>query len=206
MGVLGLVEVINKFLGGLVFGIRQFEFEFAFLGAQDDRLAFHAADHVKRSARLAAQGHLEDVFLDARLHGLAQLGLDLKEAVRRAKAFDALMRPLVIVILNPELDALARRFKTLELSALKELLPDGRPEALDLAQGHGMVRPGFEVRHPVLLQFGFKSGSAAPTGILASIVGEHLLGRLELADALTIHFDHRLRRGAAEQIRRGDEA
>lgn len=135
----------------MVFGIGQFEFEFAFLGAQDDRLAFHAADHVEGSARLAAQGHLQEVLLDAGLHGFAQLGLDLKEAVRRTKAFDALVRALVIVVLDPELDALASCFKALELGALEELLPDGGPEAFDLAQGHGMMRPGFEVRHPVLL-------------------------------------------------------
>lgn len=141
MGVLGLVEVINKFLSGLVFGIGQFKFEFSFFGAQDDRLAFHATDHIERSTRLAAQGHLEDVLLDAGLHGFAQLGLDLKETVRRTKAFDALVRALVIVILDPELDALAGRIEALELSALKELLPDRGPEPFDLAQGHGMMRP-----------------------------------------------------------------
>ena len=190
----------------MVFGIGQFEFEFSFFGAQNDRLAFHAADHVKRSARLAAQSHLQEVLLDAGLHGFAQLGLDLEETVRRTQAFDALVRTLVIVIFDPELDALTGRFKALELGALKELLPEGGPEALDLAQGHGMVRPGFEMRHPVFLEFGLEARSAAPGGVLPAVVGEHFLGRLELAHALPIHFDHRLRRGAAEQIRRGDEA
>jgi len=204
--VLGLGEVINEFLSGLIFRIGQFEFELSFLGAQDDRLAFHAPDHVEGSAGLAAQGHLQDVLFDARFHGFAQLGLYLKEAVCRAKTFDALMRPPVIVILDPELDAFAGRFEALELSAFEELLPDRCPEALDLAQGHGMMRPGFEVRHAVFLKFGFKPRRAAPGGVLPSIVGQHLLGWLELADTLPIHFDHRLRRRTAEQIRCSDKA
>jgi hypothetical protein len=45
--------------------ITEFEFEFAFLSAQDDGLSFHAADHVKGSAWLSAQGHLQQVFFDA---------------------------------------------------------------------------------------------------------------------------------------------
>jgi hypothetical protein len=41
---------------------------------------------------------------------------------------------------------------------------------------------------------------------LAAIVGEHLLGRRELARRHPIDFDHRLSRGAAKQIRAHQEA
>jgi len=182
------------------------EFEFAFLGAQDDRLAFHPADHVEGSPRLAAQRHLQQVLLNPRFDGFAQLGLDLEEAVRRTESFDALMGPLVIIVLDPELDAFAGRFEAFELSPGKELLPDGLPEALDLAEGHGMMGSAFEVGDMILLQFGFETGGAPPGGVLPSVVGEHLLGWLELAHGLAINLDDRLRGGTAEQIRRRDEA
>jgi len=77
--------------------------------------------------------------------------LDLKEPIGRAKAFDALMGTFVVVIFDPELDALARVLKRLELGAGEELLPHAFPEAFDLAQGHGMMRAGFEVGDTVFL-------------------------------------------------------
>lgn len=154
---------------------------------------------------MSAQGHFEDVVLDARFHGFAQLGLDLEEPIGRAKSLDTLMRTAVIVIPDPEFDPFAGRFKTLELSALKELLPDSGPEAFDFAQGHRMMRAGFEMSDAVLLQFGFKARSAAPGSVLSAVVGEHLFRRLELSDTLTIDFDDGVSGGAAEQISRGDK-
>ena len=198
-GVL-LVEVINEFFGLLVLRIGEFEFEFALLGPQDHRLAFHAADHVEGSPRLATQGHLQNIFLDAGGDGLTQLGLDLKEAVRRTKSFDALMRPLVVVIFSPEFNALAGLLETVELGPGQKLLPEGLPEALDFAERHRVLRTALDVDDAVLLQFGFEAGSAAPGGVLAAIVGEHLLGRLILADGHAINLDGGRRGGAAEQI------
>lgn len=185
--------------------IGHFEFEFALFGAQDDRLAVHAADHVEGRARLAAQSHLEQVVLDARLDGLAQLGLDLEEPVRRTQPADALMRALVVVIFDPELDALAGRVKGLELRAHEELLPERGPEALDLAQRHGVLRTRLEMGHAILLQLRLEARRAAPRSILPAVIGEHLLRWLELGDGLAVHLDHRLRRRAAEQIRADDE-
>lgn len=91
------------------------QFEFALLGAEHDRLAVHPPDHVEGRLGLAAQGQFQQVFLDALFNGFAQLRLDLEEAVGGAKALDALMRPLVVVVFNPQLDPLARRIKTVEL-------------------------------------------------------------------------------------------
>ena len=198
------MEVVAEFLGGLFIG--QFEFEFAFFRAQDDRLAFHPPDHVEGRARFSAQGHLQEIVLDPGLEGLAQLGLDFEKAVRRAKAANALVGPLVIVVLDPELDALARVLERIELRAHQEVLPDRGPEALDLAQGHGMLRAAFEVLDPVLAQLGFKARSAAPGGVLPAIIGEHLFGRLKLTHPHPIHFNHCCGRWTAEQIGAGDEA
>jgi hypothetical protein len=66
---------------------------------------------------LAAQRHFQQVVLDARFKGLAELGMDFKEAIRRAQSANALMGPLVIVIFDPELDALAGVVEALELGA-----------------------------------------------------------------------------------------
>lgn len=100
-----MFKVVGEFF---VFGsIIDREFEFAFFGPQNDRLPFHPADHIEGSLGLAAQRHLQQVFFDACFHGLAQFGGDFEVAIRRAEAFDALVRPLVIIILDPEPDPFA---------------------------------------------------------------------------------------------------
>jgi hypothetical protein len=185
-------------------GIADFEFEFTFFGTQDDRLAFHAADHVEGRARSTAQSHLQNIFLDARLDGFAQLILDLKEAVGRTEPFDPLMRALVVVISDPKFDPFTRLLKTVELRARQKLLPDTLPEALDLTQGHGMMRPALDMNDAILAQLRFETRGAAPAGVLRPIIGEHLLRRLILAHGHTIDFDGGLSGGTAKEIRAGD--
>jgi hypothetical protein len=194
----GLLEVIDEFL--LLSSIFNREFKFAFLGPEDDGLAFHAADHIEGSFGFTAQGDLQEVVFDPGFDGLAQLGGDFKIAVRRAEAFDALMRPLVVVIFDPEANALARRLEALELGAGEKLLPEGLPEPLDLAQRHGMVGPALEVMDAVFLHLGLEAGDPAPVDILAAVVGEHLFGRLIFAGGDAEDFQHVLRGVAAEHI------
>jgi hypothetical protein len=109
-----LVEVIGKFLF-LVLLVADTEFEFALLGTKHDGLAVHASDHIERRLGFAAQGQFQEIFLNAGFNGAAQLGLDLEEAVRRAQAFNALMRPLVVVIFNPDFDAFTGGLEAVEL-------------------------------------------------------------------------------------------
>jgi hypothetical protein len=202
--VTGFIEVINQFLF-LVLFIADTEFEFALLGPQHDRLAIHATDHVEGSLGLAAQGQFQEVFLDASLDGFAQRRLDLEEAIGRADAFDALVRPLVVVIFNPEFDPFAGGVEAVELRPGQELLPNAFPEPFDLAQRHGMVRTALEVGDAVLFEFGLEAAGAAPGRVLTAIVGEHFLGRLELARRHPIDFDHGVGRGTAEQVCPHDE-
>jgi hypothetical protein len=199
------VEVIGKFLFGVIVLIADTEFEFALFGAEHDRLAVHPPDHVEGRLRFTAQGEFEEIFLNALLDGAAELRLDLEEAVGRAEAFNALMRPLGVIVLDPEFDPLAGGGEAVELGADQEVLPDRGPEALDLAEGHGMLRTGFEMRHAILFEFGLETADAPPGGVLAAVIGEHLLGRLELADRHPVDLDHCGRRGTAEQIRPDDE-
>lgn len=190
---------------GVIVLIADTEFEFALLGAEHDRLAVHPPDHVEGRVRFAAQGEFQEVLLHARLDGFAEFILDLEEAIRRTKALDALMRSLVVVILDPEFDPLAGGVEAVELGADQEVLPDRGPEAFDLAEGHGMLRARLEMRHAILFEFGLETADAAPGGVLATVVGEHLLGRLELADRHAVNLDHRRRRGTAEQVGPDDE-
>jgi hypothetical protein len=93
------------------------EFELSLLGAEHDGLAVHASHHVERSLGFAAQGQFQQVLLNALFDGAAQLRLDLEEPVGRAKSFNPLMRPLVVVIFNPELDAFPGGLEAVELGA-----------------------------------------------------------------------------------------
>jgi len=154
-----LVEVIGKFLF-LVLLVADTEFEFALLGAEHDGLAVHPPHHVERRLGFATQSQFEEVFGNALLDGLAQLRLDLEEAVGGAKAFDALMRPLVVVIFNPEFNAFPGGIEAVELGTAQKLLPDRLPEAFDFAEGHGMMRPALEVMDPSLGE-GFSCGDVA---------------------------------------------
>jgi hypothetical protein len=198
------VEVISEFLF-VVLLIADTEFEFAFFSAEHDRLAVHPPDHVEGRLGFAAQGQLQEIFLNALFNGGAQLGLDLEGAVRRTEAFNALMRSLVVVIFDPEFDPLAGGVETVELGADQEVLPDRGPETFDLTEGHGMLRAGLEVRHAILFELGLETADAAPGSILAAVVGEHLLGRLKLARRDAVDFDDGVGRGTAKQIRADNE-
>jgi hypothetical protein len=168
-------------------------------------LAFHAADHVEGGFGFTAQRHLQQVFLDAGFDGLAQLGGDLEKAVRRTKTFNALVRPFVVVIADPEADALPGRLEAFELSPGEKLLPDRFPEAFNLAQRHRVMGPGLEVMGAVLFHLGLEAGDAAPVHILPAVVGEHLPGRLILAGGHAKDLQDIFGGVAAEQIRPHNE-
>ena len=201
---LGLLEIIDEFF--VFASIFDREFEFAFFGPENNRLTFHAADHVEGRLGFTAQSHLEQVFLDAGLDGFAQLAGDFEETVRGAKAFNALMRPLVIIIFDPQANAFPGRIETFELSTGEELLPNGLPEAFDFAESHGMVRPGFEMVRAILFHLRLEASGAAPVDVLTPVVGEHLLGRLILAGGDAKDLQHVFGSVTAKEIGTDDEA
>ena len=181
------------------------EFEFAFFGLKNDRLIFHPADHVEGSTRLTPQGQFQEVILNTGLEGFLQFGVDLEEPIGGAEASDPLMGPAMVVIFEPEFDAFPGRFEALKLSSGEELAPERSPEAFDLAEGHGMVGSTLEVTDPILFQFGLEPTDTPPGGVLAAVIGEHLLGRLILSGGHPINLDHGVGRWTAEQIGPGDE-
>lgn len=172
----------------------------ALLGADDDGLFPQPPDHVERRARLPAQRQFQGVFLNALLNDLAQLARNLEEPIRRTQSTQGLMGPLVVVILHPEPNPLARLLEAIKLGPLQKLLPDRFPEPFDLAQRHRMMRSALDMVDPVLLQLELEPGFAPPTGVLAAVVGEHLLGHTILADGGAIDFHHLFSALAAKQI------
>jgi hypothetical protein len=181
------------------------EFEFAFFCLEHDGLAVHAPDHVEGRFGTTAQRHFEGVFTYAILDGFAQLMLDFKEAVCWAHAADALMRALVIVVLNPQADPFASLLEVVELGTSEEFTPDRVPEALDFTQGHRMLRPRTNVRDSILSHFTLEAARSTPSRILAAVVGEHFLRDAKLGSCPPIHFNDGLRRLTAEQLDPHDE-
>jgi len=197
------VEVINQFLIG-VLGLRDAQLELPLFGLKHDGLVVHAADHIERGTGLAPQRQFEEVVLNAGLQGPLELGLDLKEPIGGTESPDTLMGAFMVVVLQPEFDAFPGLLKTFELSPGQELTPDQSPKAFDLSQGHGMMRAALDVGHSIFLQLRFEPTHPTPVGVLPTVVGEHLLGRLILPGGHPIDLDHRMRRRTPEQIGPGD--
>jgi hypothetical protein len=153
-------------------------------------LIAHAADHVKRIPWLSAQGKLQSVFLNALFQGLFQAGVDLKKTIRRTKAPDALVGPLVVVIFDPEGNPASGILITGKLGTLQKLRKDRLPKPFDLAQRHGMMGPGADVLDPVHGQLFFKPRGAPPVGVLSTVVGEHLFGNPIFTHSPTVSLDH----------------
>jgi hypothetical protein len=133
------------------------------LGTNDYRLLAHSPHHVEGAARLPSQRQFQRIVLNAALNDLAQFLGNGKEAIGREQPLQGLMGPPMVVVLHPQPNPLAGRLEAVKLGALQELLPDGLPEAFDLAQGHGMMRPALNVVNPILAQLRLEAGGPAPT-------------------------------------------
>jgi len=158
------------------------------LGTDDHRLLAHPTHHVEGTARLSSQCQFQHVVLNAALDDLAQFLGNGKEAIGRTQPLQGLMGPPMVVVLHPQPNPFAGRLEAVKLGALQKLLPDGFPEAFDLAQGHGMMRPTLNVVHPILAQLRLEAGGPTPTRVLASLIGEHLFGHAVLRHRPPVHL------------------
>jgi hypothetical protein len=193
-----IVKVINYFLRPVFFLIVNRQTQPAFFSAQHHRLAFHAANHVKRQPRLAPKRHLKKVLLDALLDRFTQLRLYLKIPVRGAQSADPLVRPLVVVVFHPLADTLLRVIKAPELRPAQKFQKYRLPEPFDLAQRHRVVRLRFDMMDPVLFHLRLEPAGAAPARILPAVVRQHLFRRVILRCRPAVHLDHVFRRLAPE--------
>jgi hypothetical protein len=177
---------------------------FALLRPDDHALAAHAAYHIERIHRPAPESQFQHVLLDAALQGLFQVMGDLEESVGRAQAPDALVRALVVVVLDPESGALHGLLEAVELGPLEELAQDRFPKAFDLAQGHGVVGTGTDVLDAVFFHLPFEMRLSAPVRVLSAVVGEHLSGNAVLGNTPAVGLQHVLGRLAAVQSQGND--
>ena len=83
------------------------ELELSLFGLEDDGLIFHPTDHVEGSPRLTPEGQFEEVILNALFQGFLEIGLDLKEPIRRTKSADALVGSPMVVVFDPEFDPIS---------------------------------------------------------------------------------------------------
>jgi hypothetical protein len=173
---------------------------FTLLGTNDHGLLAHPPHHVEGTVRLPPQRQFQHVLLDAALDDLAQFLGDGKEPIGRTQPLQGLVRPLVVVVLHPQPHPLAGGLEAVKLRAHQKLLPDGLPEAFDLPQGHRMMGPAFDVVDPILAQLRLETGGAAPTRVLAALIGEHFFGHAVLRDRRAVHLQHVLRRLAAKHV------
>jgi hypothetical protein len=169
-------------------------------------LGTHLPHHVKGLTRFAPQGCFEYIFLDSRFQGRLHRVVDFKEAVRWTQSADTLVRSAVIVVFYPQRDSLPGFHKVLKLCPVQKLLQDALPEALNLAQGHRVMRLTAQVMDLIFFQFTLELGLATPGCILAPVVGEHFLWAAVVANRSAIGFQHRLTGLASIKLQSHDVA
>ena len=103
------------------------------------------------------------------------------------------MRSLEVVVLDEELDAPKTVRKVRKHRLAQKLLPQRLPEAFDLAERLGMLRPALAVLDAIAPEQLLKLGFASPCGVLAALVGQHLVRLAVLGDAALERFDHQAR-------------
>lgn len=133
-----------------------------------------------------AQCILLNLRLDARAHRTRRA----EEPVGGREAFQSLMRALEVVVLDKERHPPLAVLEVGEHRAREQLLPQGLPEPLDLPAGLRMMRTTLHMHDPMTLQLRLELRRSAPSGVLASLVGQDLPRRSILCDAARERLQH----------------
>jgi hypothetical protein len=120
-----------------------------------------------------------DVLLDRRPH----LGRRSEIPVCGHQSAQRLVRPLEVVTLDEESQPPLAIRKVREDRAAEKLVPQRLPEALDLSECLGMLRPALDVPDPILPQPLLEEGLASPRRVLSPLVGQDLLRHTEACDS-----------------------
>ena len=130
------------------------------------------------------------VLLDLCLNAGTHRRCGTEEAIRRGEPFERLMRTLKVVVLDIERHPPLAVLEVRKYRAREQLFPQRLPEALDLAAGLRVVRTALHVRNAVALELGLELGAAAPSGVLAPLVGQDLARCAVLRNATRQSFQH----------------
>jgi hypothetical protein len=155
------------FLAVAVWGL---QYQLSSFAVQGQGLPADLADQEHGLPGRLVQGQGQLVFSPSRFKGLADLVLGPKKAVRRHRVVDALVWPEVVVVVYEVPYAFLGLKELLRLGPAPELRAHGAPEALTLAQGLGVVRPGHDVLDPLLDQELLELALAPPGEILPALV------------------------------------
>lgn len=112
----------------------------------------------------------------------------------------------MVVVTDPQPYPVLRILEARELDTGEVFLKDGFPEPFDLTQGLGVVRRRFDMGDAVLFELTFEAASAVPVGVLAAIVGKHLLGWIVFPFSPPVDLNEVVRRLAAEEVHASDVA
>src|SRR5262249_40521621 len=121
---------------------------------------------------------------------LRDLRSGLEVPVGGNQAFDPLVRPLEVVMVDEVADPLPGVVEPDEHGFLKALSPERPPEPLDLAERLRVPRPCDDVLDASLLEKLRKGALAPPRVVLRAVIGEDLFGGSEVADPCVESFSH----------------
>ena len=110
------------------------------------------------------------VLLDVLLDGVPHVRRRAKVPIGRHQPVERVVRPLEVVVLEVKPDAPLAVGKVGEDRARQELVPQGLPEALDLAQRLGMLGPALHVLDAEPPQLLRERGLASPRRVLPALV------------------------------------
>lgn len=162
-------------------------------GSDRQSLIAELADDVERLARRLLEREPQLVGCDGALDLGAHVRGGLEVAVGGYKPVERLVRALEVVVADEVIEPALRVDGMREHGAAEELVPQGLPEPLDLAECLRMLRPAANVLDAhageQLLEFGL----AAPHRVLPAVVGQHL-GRLAVRRHTAIERLHHQRR------------
>lgn len=162
-------------------------------GGNAEVLVAEATDQIEGLLRRFLLREPQRVLLHLRFDRGPHVSRSAKEAVRGHGAVDALMRPLEIVVLHEQRDALLAILEVCEHRLAQELLPQRLPEPLDLPERLRMLRSTLAVADAASTEKLLELGLAAPGGILPALVGQDLARLAVLGDATLQSLDHQAR-------------
>jgi hypothetical protein len=151
-------------------------------GSDRQVLISEPADQVEGLLHRLLLGLAQGVGLNVLLDGCPHLGCRAEVAVRRHQTTEPLVRPLEVVALDEERQSSLTVGEVRKHRATEKLVPQGLPEALDLSQGLGMLRPALDVTDSVLPQPLLEERLAPPGRVLSSLIRQDFLGCAEGRD------------------------
>jgi hypothetical protein len=202
---LGIVLLLGK-TDGLRFLAAQLHLERRAFGGDGKPAVAELADQVEGLSWDLLQRESQCILLDASLDRRAYLRRRPEEAVSGHEPVQGLVRPVEVVSVHEERHSPLAVGEIGEDRARQEFVPQGLPEALDLAQRLRVLRPTRNMSDSVLPQPLLEFGHSTPGAVLPTLISEHLARLTVRGDAALQGLDHQRRALMVSQQMRDHEA